>query len=470
MRKRTLQFMYFVLGATVLLLISIGFFAFHSLENLIKEGNLVAHTNNVLFQSEQVISIIREAESSQRGFIITHDSCYLKSYLEAAQQVGPQIMIVDSLLSISPQLIQRQRLRRLNDFAIIHLASLKHSISVASESHSSDQHLRLMTRLERGRSTMDSVRVLLDSFENTEKILLTERIQQRKLLSGDTIGLLTLISLLAIGLFSLAFYSVIQEVIRRHRYEQQLEKTVEALRRSNHDLEQFAFVTSHHLQEPMRKLQTFGDRLAQKYGAELSTDMRFLVERMNDLANHMQVLLDDLLTYSSMNAGVSMARFDRIDLSKVFQKVVEIHQKQIEEAGATIQLDPQSWIITGNSAQLELLFTHLLKNSLKFVLKDRSPVILIHTFAVLGKEIPGSVHEESRKKFVKIVFSDNGIGIESKYHDKVFELFQRLHHNKDYPGTGVGLALCKQILRHHNGYIELRESKMGTTFNLYLPF
>jgi signal transduction histidine kinase len=93
----------------------------------------------------------------------------------------------------------------------------------------------------------------------------------------------------------------------------------------------------------------------------------------------------------------------------------------------------------------------------------------VDTFSVLGEQIPGSMEDESQKKFVKIVFSDNGIGIEAKYHEKVFELFQRLHHYNDYSGTGVGLAICKQIVRHHNGYIQLVESKIGTTFNLYLP-
>ncbi len=470
MHKRILQFMYFVLGATVLLLVSIGFFAFRSLEKLIEESNLVAHTNNVLFQSEQVISTLRDAESCQRGYIITRDSTFLQSHREKLQRTVPQMRTLDSLLSISSIPIQRLRLKRLNDFIIIRVASLEHTLAVAGEGQSEDQHLRLMARINRGRATMDSVRVILDSMENTEKALLTERIKQRTILSGDTIGLLTLISMLAIGLFSLAFYSVIQEVIRRHRYEQQLEKTVEDLRRTNQNLEQFAFVTSHHLQEPMRKLQTFGDRLVQKYRAELSTDPRFLAERMNELAHHMQVLLDGLLTYTSVGSEVSVDSFKKLDLSEVFQKVVEIHQKQIVEAGATIQLDPQSWIIQGNPARLELLFTQLLQNSLKFALQGRSPVISIHASTVRGMEISGSVGKESKKKFVKIVFADNGIGIDPKYHDKVFELFQRLHHTKDYPGTGLGLAICKQIMRHHNGYIELRESKMGTTFNLYLPF
>ncbi|MDP1813324.1 MAG: CHASE3 domain-containing protein, partial [Leadbetterella sp.] len=193
---------------------------------------------------------MRDAESCQRGYIITRDSIFLQSHLEKLQQTAPQMRTLDSLLSISPLPIQRLRLKRLNDFVIIRLASLGHTLAVADEEHNEDQQLRLMARVNRGRAIMDSVRILLDSMGDTEKILLEERIQQKNLLSKDTLGLLTLISMLAIGLFSLAFYSVIQEMIRRHRYEQQLEKTVEDLRRTNYDLEQFAFVTSHHIQEP----------------------------------------------------------------------------------------------------------------------------------------------------------------------------------------------------------------------------
>jgi signal transduction histidine kinase len=469
MRRHTLQFMYFVLAATVMLLISIGFFAFRSLEDLINESYLVEHTNNVLFQSEQLISLIREAESNQRGFILTKDSAFLQPHLQTTQKVAPQLKILDSLLNISPLPIQQQRLKRLNDFVLMRMVSMRHTIELASEPQGEDHQLRLLARLQRGRATMDSVRILLDSMGNTEKILLKERIHQKKILSADTIRLLTLISLMAIGLFSLAFYLVIQEVIRRHKYEQQLEKTVEDLRRTNQDLEQFAFVTSHHLQEPSRKLQTFGDRLLQKYGGELSEDTRFLVERMNGLANHMQALLDDLIKFTTIGAGTGMADFEKLDLSNVFKKVFDAHEKQINAANAVVYVDTQIWSIEGNFAQLELLFTQLLQNSLKFVLPNQSPIISVDTFSVLGEQIPGSMEDESQKKFVKIVFSDNGIGIEAKYHEKVFELFQRLHHYNDYSGTGVGLAICKQIVRHHNGYIQLVESKIGTTFNLYLP-
>ncbi len=468
MRKRTLHFLHATLVFTVLLLLSVGVFTFRSLSRLIEQSDAVSHTNKVLFQTEQVISTMKDAELGQRGFLLTHDSVFVDIYTRAIQQQGEQLKIVDSLTNIRPQPVQRQRVRRLFHFAQQRNAHIQQILAASLQPERADYDLRIAALVKRGKVTMDSIRILGDSLQNTEQFLLAERIHAKERFSTNTLIMLALISFLAVMVFSGAFYFLIQEIKQRYNYELQLEKTVADLLRTNQDLEQFAYVVSHHLQEPLRKLQTFGNRLSQKYAVELKDDARFLMERMSSTAHQMQSLLTDLLVYTGLGQQADTSNFEANDLSELFQNVIIDQEKQIRELSAVVEWDQQTRSILGDAAQLELLFSHLLQNSLKFVAENRSPQISIHTFVMHGKEIPFATRSQRSVQFIKIIFADNGIGIDLEYRDKIFGLFQRLHPT-DYPGTGVGLALCKRIVKHHNGYIHLADTVTGTTFHIYLP-
>lgn len=469
MRKQTLQFLYASLAAAVLLLLSIGVFTFRSLRSLIEQSDAIAHTNKVLFQTEEVISTMKDAEIGQRGFILTHDSSFLKPYVDATQYLGRQLKLVDSLTNFRPQVVQRQRVRRLFYFAQQRDAHIKQLLAASLEPNRPDYDLRLIALLNRGKATMDSARIVVDSLQQTEKLLLEERIHHKDQLSANTLGLFTLISLLAVLMFSLAFYLLIQEIRRRQNYERQLEKTVSDLLRTNQDLEQFTYVVSHHLQEPLRKLQTFSTRLVQKHAIELGDNARFLMERMGSTANQMQTLMADLLVYTGLGLHGDTTDFEVQDLAVVFQKTVENHEKQLSAAKAMVQFDKQSWPVLGEMEQLELLFSHLLQNSLKFVVENQRPHISVHTFVITGEQMPFATQSQHDERFVKIVFTDNGIGIDMQYQDKVFGLFQRLHTADNYPGTGVGLAVCKRIVKRHNGSIHLAATEVGAAFHIYLP-
>jgi len=468
MRKRTLQFLYTTLALTVLLLLSVGVFTFRSLSRLIEQSNAVSHTNEVLFQTEKALATMKDAELGQRGFLLTHDSVFLATYELATQQLVQQLNTVDSLTNMRPQPLQRQRVRRLFHFARQRDAHIKQILAASLQPARPDYELRITALVKRGKVTMDSIRILGDSLQNTEKLLLAERIHQKDRFSANTLVMLSLISLLAVIVFSGAFYFLIQEVKQRQNYERQLEKTVADLQRTNQDLEQFAYVVSHHLQEPLRKLQTFGNRLSQKHAVELKDDARFLMERMSSTAHQLQTLLADLLVYTELGRQAGTSSFQVFDLSEVFQKVIMEQENEIQELHATVEWDQQKSPIWGNMDQLELLFSHLLQNSLKFVAENRSPQISIHTFVLQGKEIPFATRSQRSVQFIKIIFADNGIGIDLEYRDKIFGLFQRLHPT-DYTGTGVGLALCKRIVKHHNGYIHLADTATGTSFHIYLP-
>lgn len=469
MHKYTLRFLYIILGATVLLLLSIGIFAFLSLRNLVEEGDLVAHTNEVLFRSEEVVSTMKDAETGQRGFMITKDSVFLEPYHLAIAELGKQLMLVEALINLNPQDVQKARMVRLSRFARQRSAHLQHSLEIALEPFSPDRDMRLMATLRVGKVTMDSVRIIVNEIQATEKELLEERTKQKNRVTSNTMGWLLLISILAIGLFSAAFYFIIIEVVKRYRYERLLEKMVADLQRTNHDLEQFTFVASHHLQEPLRKMQTFSNRLEQKHAAELNPDARFLMARMNDSAQKMQVLLEDLLAYTGLSPEVGKAEMKPLNLADVIGQALKNQAAHIQTTKASLAWEKEPWKILGEESQLGLLFGHLLHNSLKFVSENALPEISIHTFATKGAEIEGVAEAQMNMDFVKIVFADQGIGIHWEYREKIFGLFQRLHHSNDYPGTGLGLAICARVVQNHNGIIRLAETPKGTTFHIFLP-
>jgi PAS domain S-box-containing protein len=247
--------------------------------------------------------------------------------------------------------------------------------------------------------------------------------------------------------------SAIRDVTERKRAQQALEKQAQELARSNAELEQFTYVASHDLQEPLRVVSSYAQLLQRRYQGRLDSDADEFIEFMVDGAIRMQALISDLLTYSRVGGQSNI--FKATDCNYVLRQVLENLSTAIEENQAQITMDPLP-TLTADAAQLVQLFQNLLSNALKF----RSQAAL---------EIYISAKEEHKE----ILFSvaDNGIGIDPQYAERIFLLFQRLHTRREYPGTGIGLAICKKIVELHGGRIWV-ESKpdQGTLFYFTLPY
>jgi PAS domain S-box-containing protein len=235
------------------------------------------------------------------------------------------------------------------------------------------------------------------------------------------------------------------------------------LEKSNRDLEQFAYVASHDLQEPLRKIKTFSE-LGEQNIQHPEILKRYL-QKINSSAGRMTDLIKAVLNYSRLNRDHS--EFVSIDLNEIIRHIETDLELLIQEKKATIEAD-QLPAIKGITLQMNQLFLNLFTNSLKF--SDKPPHIIIK--AVIEKaEVPDNEVLKTEQPFVKIIFSDNGIGFEEEYADKVFAIFQRLHSTDKYAGTGIGLALCKKIVENHDGFIRV-ESRPGegSTFFIYLPY
>jgi PAS domain S-box-containing protein len=251
---------------------------------------------------------------------------------------------------------------------------------------------------------------------------------------------------------------VFKDITERKRVEDAISQKAAELARSNAELEQFAFVASHDLQEPLRKIQAFGDRLKLKVQGELAPEAREYLERMQSASARMRTLINDLLTFSRVIRRTEP--FVAVDLGTVTKGVLSDLEVRIEKSGAQIEIGDLP-IIEADPMQMQQLVLNLVGNALKFQPPGAKPIVRIasRVFTALSGE-----------EYCEIHFQDNGIGFDEKYMDKIFAVFQRLHGRNEYEGTGVGLAVCRRITDRHHGTITAKSQLgHGATFIVTLP-
>ena len=246
--------------------------------------------------------------------------------------------------------------------------------------------------------------------------------------------------------------STVAQVVQQAAAEEKLRLSFVDLERSNNELEQFAYVASHDLQEPLRMMSSYTQLLARRYQGQLGADADEFIAYAVDGANRMQMLINDLLAYSRV--GTRGKEFKPTDYTAVLDQALVNLKAAMEEGGAVVTHDPLPTVMADNS-QLVQLFQNLIGNAIKFHGKD-----------------PLRVHVSAEQKGNEWVISvrDNGIGIDPQYAERIFVIFQRLHTKEEYPGTGIGLAICKKIVERHGGRIWVESQPgIGSTFYFTIP-
>jgi len=238
------------------------------------------------------------------------------------------------------------------------------------------------------------------------------------------------------------------DVTEHKRMEERLRQITAEMQRSNNELEQFAYVISHDLQEPLRMVSSYTQLLAKRYSNKLDADADEFIAYAVDGAKRMQVLLHDLLEYSRV--GTRGKPFTWVDCKEVVEQTIANLKIAIEESGASVTYDTLPAVM-GDEGQLVQLFQNLIGNAIKF-----------------HREEPPCVHISAQRKQNVVAFSakDNGIGIDPQYRQVIFEIFRRLHTREEYPGTGMGLSICKKIVERHGGHIWVQSQLgQGSTFH-----
>ncbi len=251
------------------------------------------------------------------------------------------------------------------------------------------------------------------------------------------------------------------EDVTEHKRAVQFLLERETLERANRELQEFTYVASHDLQEPLRKIQAFGDRLGKGYAASLPSEAADFVERMQNAATRMRRLIDDLLAFSRVTTRAQS--FAPVDLGVVAREVLTDLEVRIEQSGGRVELGALP-TIDADASQVRQLLQNLVANALKFHRPEVPPVVAVRARLLEPKR------REASFPLCQIEIEDNGIGFEEKYLDRIFTIFQRLHGRNAFEGTGLGLAICRKIVERHRGFITARSVVgSGSTFIVTLP-
>jgi light-regulated signal transduction histidine kinase (bacteriophytochrome) len=261
---------------------------------------------------------------------------------------------------------------------------------------------------------------------------------------------------------------IFTDVTEMKEAQLKLEQSLKDLQKSNANLEDFAYAASHDLKEPLRKFQIFTDRLKDELKGFVTENQQNLFIKLGSTSNRMQSLVDNLLEYSYVTKGIALV--EQVDLNQTVKNVLEDLELEIQNKQARVVV-PTLPTVHGNGRQFEQVFQNLIGNALKYSRPDVNPNIKIIYRQVNGRDVQSDKPLELLSQnyhFVEI--SDNGIGFEQVHADRVFRIFTRLHGNKDYKGSGIGLSIVRKVIESHNGFVWVTsEPNAGSSFKFVLP-
>jgi len=593
------------IGIVVVLLI-VSYVMYRSLENYTEEVERIRHSNEVIKESELILSILKDAELGQRGFQLTSDTVYLEPYYSAIATLPDHLKKLDSLIGRNPSkqkqnvdslkilvrdqfiiisnilvnvkrsdlymdryestLLTRSKIsmdhirkriraiqieeqelfgrriliedkyRRIAPITLLFytvlalagvimlfirivraldlskeaesrlsesLANQKHQMAIMAErkiilneaealarmgswkwTENNDRVVGsrgLYTILDKSNDQDISLKTFLENVIPEDKPILEKFLFEIKSQrEGSTIDYrimrgeqmlhfsLTAKPQQVSGQLEGFVLGAVMDVTERKLYEKQLRQYNAELKRSNEDLEQFAYVASHDLQEPLRKIRAFGDRLTTKLGLQLSEQGLDYISRMQGAAARMELLIEDLLSFSRVSR--SKSKYELLNLQSILNEVLEDIDIQVKQEEAIVRIGevPDFY---GDRLQIKRLFQNLIANAIKFHKDNEKPSIDLRGKLVGKSEVESEAGIPVQdSQFVRITVKDNGIGFDQSYVDKIFNIFQRLNGRTAYEGTGIGLAICRKIVSNHHGYITAKSIEdVGSEFIVIIP-
>lgn len=422
--------------------------AYRSMVVLSERAEWVNHTRHVLEQVEELISTLKDAETGQRGYIITGREEFLEPYREAIPRVDSVFQTVRRLTADNP--LQQQRLDLLGPLIRQRLDTIKAAIDLR-RMEGFEAAMNLVSNGP-GKGQMDAIRNKVAEMKREENALLEVREAQSKGQTRKALLTVGVDAVLGLAIFLSVFFLLNREIGERKRAEKEMQQLNAALEAANKELEAFSYTVSHDLRAPLRSISGFSQVLVEDYGDALEEEGKDAIGRIQAATQRMGRLIDDLLKLAQVSR--SELHKERVDLSREAQAIAA--ELKAAEPGRAVAFEIQEGLTAeGDPRLLRVVLTNLIQNAWKFTRKKGEARIEFGAVKKEGKTV----------YFVR----DNGAGFDMAYVDKLFAPFQRLHGAGEFEGTGIGLATIQRIIRRHGGEVRAEgEVDRGATFSFTL--
>ncbi|WP_420933114.1 sensor histidine kinase [Alteromonas sp. A081] len=459
-----------------------SFYVVNTLDDLSAMEARLFSTNRIISAVNKLHVVLLRAESGQRGYLLTGNEAYLMEYTETLNTFSSvaEEVEVSAFSSGTPE--QHSRINELLRITKQKINGMVEIVELARLDQQ-DQAIDLL-RSDRGLQLYNQFVSIFEAIDSSERDIQGTYLASLMKLRRDSVNTLIISSATTLLLIMTIFLLLKVNARENEKHQSELEGINEELEakiaartqelsvysdelaRSNRELEDFAFVASHDLQEPLRKIRAFGNRIESGYGDVIDERGKDFLARMLNAAERMSMLISDLLSFSRVSTRGK--EFVDVELNTIFSSVLSDLEIAIEEKSAQVNVTNMP-SIRGDKSQLEQLFLNLISNALKFQTADVAPVIDIERKDLTVDE-RSALLKSDEYEWIKITVSDNGIGFEQSFSEKIFAPFQRLHGRSEYKGTGIGLAVCRRIVERHNGTIAATsEIGKGAKFDIILP-
>lgn len=455
--KFTYAVIIFVVSLVTLVILSLNFQ--QRIRRLLETSAAVERSNEIILELNRLENYLKDAETGQRGFLLSDDTAFLQPYIAFKSRIGPTSAKLQQLSKNN--LPMQNKIVKLRSVISRRMEIMQENLTVYQER---DQ--AFFDNLRKGKMLMDSCRQLIAEIQESETAVRDKGQDLQEFYSARTPENFKLVFLFSILALAISFGLILREIYHKNQYQKELKAKIIQLNRAYDELQQVTFVTSHDFQEPLRKIRIFSNRLQVSHHDRLNTEGQLIVDRINVAAGRIHELIEELSNF--MNLTQSNERLSRIEMAQLIADLTNEMKEKLSLKKAQVQID-LSVTLEGYRTQLFMLFRALFDNSLKYARAD-VPLII----SVTGKLCENKTDEKSgytSVQYYRITVKDNGVGFDPEFSKKIFHLFRRLHSGDSGPeGKGVGLALVERIMVNHQGYV-LAEStpQEGASFHLHFP-
>ena len=454
---KRIRIVYLLAAVIITILIVLGLLYLQKRTAQIKLIYAAEHSFRVLSTINNFEKNLIGAEAAQRGYLLTSDVHFKDEFQSILHLTDSSL---DALARVTKDdNVQKIYLFQLQKFVGIHIKLLKQNLDVKSPLAGNNEALRQeMIAMEHCKNYLNKMRASEEASLNSI-LVRKNKYQQVNLFFFLAIFITAcLISILVIGVF-------FRELGIRLATQLRLRRKIDELTKSRKELEQVTFAASHDLQEPMRKIRILSSMLAQKMDNKIVDADMDIIQRINKVAEKMQSQLSDLVLFTNLLAPTE--HLEAIDLNDLFKNV---YDALLKDESADLKIVNQLPAIKGSMSQLKVMVTNLLDNAKKYQDKNRILTITVGYKIINIRESKLLWDYRSVKHYHQITVTDNGIGFDPQYNEKIFGLFQRLHNQSEYPGKGIGLSIARQVMSNHQGFIYAAGEKMtGASFILQFP-